>query len=292
MAGELQALPTGVSGPVPVTAGIGLRTPHVRAVVEQRPALSLLEVHSENYFAKDGPHLSALEALRSDYPLSLHGVGLSLGSACDPERRHLRQLRRLVDRFEPALVSEHLSWGAVDGLHLNDLLPVPYTAAALDRIVESIERTQEFLGRPILIENVSSYVEFRSSTMTEWEFLAETAHRSGCGILLDVNNVHVSACNHGFDARTFIDAIPADRIGEVHLGGHSVQEYEGHVMRVDTHDNRVCGEVWALYARLVARTGPVATIVEWDTLLPELGVLLEEAALADAHLRSHHALAA
>src|SRR5690348_4128927 len=205
---------------IPCRAGIGLRTAHCREMIESRPAkVGWLEVHSENYFGAGGQPHAFLERLRGDYPLSLHGVGLALGSTAPLDTHHLERLAALISRYEPGLVSEHLCWGAVPGRHLNDLLPLPYTEEALAHLVERITRTQEFLGRRVLIENVSSYLRFAHSTIPEWEFVAETAQRTGCGILLDVNNVYVSAVNHEFDAHAYIAAIPAGAVEEIHLAG-------------------------------------------------------------------------
>jgi hypothetical protein len=265
--------------PIPARAGIGLRHPHLREILETRPPLAWLEVHSENYMVGGAPR-HHLESLRSDYPLSLHGVGLSLGSAGALDAAHLGRLRDLVDRMEPALVSEHLSWSVVDGTYLNDLLPLPYTEEALAIVVAHVDETQEALGRTILIENPSTYLRFAHSTIPEWEFLAEIARRSGCGILLDVNNIYVSAGNHGFDATAYLDAVPAETVGEIHLAGHAVRHIDGHDLRIDDHGSAVAPPVWELYARAVARLGPVPTLIEWDSNIPALDVLAGEAATA------------
>jgi len=196
-------------------------------------------------------------------------------------RPHLQSLRALVERFEPALVSEHLCWGSVDGVNFNDLLPLPYTEEALAHVAGRILQVQDFLGRRLLVENVSSYLHYRHSTISEWEFLAEVARRADCDLLLDVNNVYVSAVNHGFDADEYLRAVPADRVAEIHLAGHTRNEYPEGSILVDTHDARVCDEVWALYARTIARVGARPTLIEWDTDLPDLQVLLDEAAAAD-----------
>jgi uncharacterized protein (UPF0276 family) len=280
------------TGPIPACAGIGLRAPHVPALLAERPRIGWLEIHSENYFSAGGPHLAALEDLRHDYPLSLHGVGLSLGSCDELDQRHLRALRTLVERFEPYLVSEHLSWGAVGNRHLNDLLPLPYTEEALGIVVRAIDHVQELLGRRILIENVSSYLEFNCSSMREWDFINEVVARSGCGILLDVNNVYVSARNHGFDAHDYLAGLAANRVEEIHLAGHSIQRFDGHDILVDTHDHRVCEAVWSLLAIALERTGAVPALIEWDSELPDLATLLDEAARADQYLRHRNAIAA
>lgn len=267
------------AAPIPVRAGIGLRHPHLREILETRPPLVWLEVHAENYMVGGAP-LHHLESLRGDYPLSLHGVGLSLGSAGPLDAAHLGRLDELVDRMEPGLVSEHLSWSVVDGTYLNDLLPLPYTEEALAIVVAHVDEAQEALGRAILIENPSTYLRFAHSTIPEWEFLAEIARRSGCGILLDVNNVYVSACNHGFDAAGYLDSIPAAAVGEIHLAGHAVRHIDGHDLRIDDHGSAVAPPVWELYTRAVNRLGPVPTLIEWDSNIPALDVLAGEARMA------------
>ncbi len=266
--------------PDPATAGIGLRTPHFEALAERLPALSFLEVHSENYFADGGPALAWLERFRADYPVSLHGVGLSLGSADRLDRTHLARLARLAARIEPALVSEHLCWSAIGGRHLNELLPLPYTEEALRNVCARVDEVQATLGRRILVENVSAYLRFASSTIAEGQFVAEVARRTGCAILLDVNNAYVNATNHGTDAREFLAAIDPATVGEIHLAGFTATA-DG---LIDTHGAAVSEPVWALYAETIARLGPVPTLIEWDTDIPALEVLLAEAARANAAL--------
>ena len=282
----------GVANPIPARAGVGLRAPHYREVIETRPPVGWLEVHSENYFGDGGAPLYYLEQARRLYPLSLHGVGLSLGSADELNRGHLAKLKALIGRFEPALVSDHLSWSSIDGRYLNDLLPLPYTEEALAHIVRRINEAQEVLGRELLIENPSSYLQYAHSTIPEWEFLAETAARAGCGILLDVNNVYVSGRNHGFDPQRYLSAIPVDAVREIHLAGHTVNRYEDGEILIDSHSTRVCAEVWALYREAAQRFGHVPTLIEWDTDLPALAVLVEEARTADAIREEAHALVA
>ena len=267
--------------------GIGLRAPHYAEVLRARPALGFLEVHAENFFAGGGPALAWLERFRAAYPLSFHGVGLSLGSADPPDARHLARLAALVERFEPRFVSEHLSWSAAGGRHANDLLPLPFTREAAALLAARIGAVQDLLGRRILVENVSSYVHL-GGTMPEWEFVAEVARASGCLLLLDVNNVHVNAANHGFDARRYLEALAPGTVGEIHLAGH---ERSGRLL-VDTHAARVAPEVWDLYAAAVARFGPVPTLVEWDACLPPLAVLLEEVDRARAIATPREACAA
>jgi uncharacterized protein (UPF0276 family) len=261
-------------------AGIGLRAPHYAELARRKPRLAFLEVHSENFFGAGGAPLAWLERFRADYPLSLHGVGLSLGSAGALDPVHLSKLRALAQRFEPALVSEHLCWGAAGGRHANDLLPLPYTEEALAHVVARIGEVQDRLGRRILVENVSSYLEFEDSTIPEWTFVAEVARASGCGLLLDVNNIHVNAVNHGFDARAYLEAIPAAAVGEIHLAGY--EDADG--VLIDTHGARVSPPVWSLYEAAIARFGARPTLVEWDTDIPALDVLLGEAATATAVL--------
>ena len=275
----------------PDRAGIGLRAPHYREILDTRPDIGWFEVHSENYFGGGRP-LCFLDRIREHYPVSLHGVGLSLGRAGALDAEHLRRLKRLIERIDPGLVSEHLSWGAIDGRHLNDLLPLPYTAEALDRVCAHVRETQGFLGRRILVENISSYVRWKHDTIPEWEFVAEVALRTGCGLLLDVNNIYVSAVNHGFDPRVYLAAIPGDCVGEIHLAGFDEGGSEtGHCL-IDTHGKRVSAPVWQLYRETVERLGPRPTLIEWDTDIPALSVLLDEAATAQDIMETDHALAA
>ncbi|MGZ5573151.1 MAG: MNIO family bufferin maturase [Usitatibacter sp.] len=263
------------------SVGIGLRAPHYAQILGRRPALAFLEVHSENFFAAGGQPLAWLERFRGEYALSLHGVGLSLGSADPLDERHLAKLESLVARFEPMLVSEHLCWSSFGGRHAHDLLPLPYTEESLAHVVARIDAVQERLGRALLVENVSSYLQFPASTIPEWEFVAEVARRSGCGVLLDVNNIWVSAVNHGFDARRYLEAIEPATVGEVHLAGH---ERSGALL-IDTHGERVCDDVWDLFDASLARFGSRPTLIEWDTDIPALDVLLEEADKARAAMK-------
>lgn len=281
------------TGKVPVQAGIGLRADHYFEVLETRPAVGFFEVHSENFFGDGGRPHAVLESVRADYPLSFHGVGLSLGSTDPLDRRHVNQLKALVARFEPGLVSDHLSWSSIHGRYLNDLLPLPYTAEALVHVARRVSEVQEVLGRQLLVENISSYLQYEHSTIPEPEFLAELAQRSGCGILLDVNNVYVSSRNHGFDAARYIASIPASAVGEIHLAGHTVNATDdGGEILIDTHNQRVTEDVWALYRYALRQVGPKPTLIEWDTDMPPLAVLLDEARIADLHLEEPHARAA
>jgi len=273
-----------MDGPLPVEpqqlnprAGIGLRPPHYREIIDTHPDVGWLEVHSENFFGRGGHPLYFLERVRELYPLSLHGVGLSLGSADGVSHAHLVRLKALATRFEPMLMSDHLCWGAIGGRHLNDLLPLPYTEEALDVVCANVGLVQDFLGRQILVENVSSYLEYFDSSIPEWDFLAEVARRTGCGILLDVNNIYVSAVNHGFDALRYLDAIPASSVQEIHLAGHD----SNGLCLIDTHGKRVAGPVWNLYGEALTRVGAMRTLIEWDSDVPSLATLLDEAHRAD-----------
>ena len=261
--------------------GVGLRQPHYREVFERLPALAFLEVHSENFFLEGGASMHALERARAAYPISLHGVGLSLGSADRLAEEHLAKLKRLVDRVEPALVSEHLCWGGVGGVHFNDLLPLPHTGETLALLADRIDRVQAVLKRPILVENLSAYVEFRDSDMTETAFLAELARRTGCGLLLDINNLYVNAINFGFDPVERLAELDGSAIGQIHLAGHTVVDD----CLIDTHGSLVCDAVWSLYAHACRRFGPKPTLIEWDTDLPALDVLLSESARANGIAR-------
>ena len=267
---------------------MGLRARHYPEFLGGRPAVGWVEVHSENYFGDGGYDRHALARVREDYPVSLHGVGLGLGSAAGVAERHVAQLARLVEAVEPVFVSEHLCWGAALGRHFNDLLPLAYTEEALALVAERVDRLQERLGRRILVENVSTYVAFRASEMSEAAFIAALARRTGCGVLLDVNNLYVNQVNHGGDARVALSAIPADCVEEIHLAGHFV----GEDCLIDHHGDRVADPVWQLYEAALERFGPVPTLVEWDTDVPELAVLLEEAAKARIRLEARHALVA
>ena len=232
-----------------------------------------------------GTPLRYLDTIRRDYPISLHGVGLSLGSAEGIDGAHLSRVRDVVARVEPGLVSEHLSWSVVGGTYLADLLPLPMTEEALDVVCRHVEQVQSVLGRQLLIENPSSYLQFKHSTIPEWEFISAVAARTGCGILCDVNNIYVSACNHGWDASAYLAALPKDAIGEIHLAGHAVKEIGGRTLRIDDHGSRVSPEVWALYREALARFGPVPTLIEWDTNIPAFDVLLDEASQAERAMK-------
>jgi uncharacterized protein (UPF0276 family) len=267
----------------PSGCGIGLRTPHLDEVLETRPGVPWLEVHAENYMS-GGPVLRALERLRRDYPIALHGVGLSLGSADGVDATHLQRLGRLVERLEPALVSEHVSWSVTGGAYLNHLLPLPYTEETLAVLCRHVSQVQERLGCRLLIENPSSYLRFRDSPIPEPAFLNAVARQTGCGLLCDVNNVFVTCANLGGDAEAWIDALDPAAVGEMHLAGHAENDADGHRVLIDDHGSRVRDAVWRLYERAVARFGAVPTLLEWDTDLPALSVLRDEAAKADLRL--------
>ena len=274
-------------GPIPAKAGIGLRFQHHEAVAQTRPDIPWFEVHTENYMGGGTP-LTYLEAIRADYPISLHGVGLSLGSAEGLDGAHLARIARTVERVEPALVSEHLSWSVVGQHYLADLLPLPMTEEVLEVVCRHVDQVQAYLKRQILVENPSSYLRYRHSTIPEWEFLAAVAERTGCGLLCDVNNIYVSACNHGWDPLVYLAALPPAAIGEIHLAGHTVRQLEGgQILRIDDHGSRVIPEVWSLYGKALERFGPVPTLIEWDTNVPALDVLLDEATRAATLLDRH-----
>ncbi|QRQ87848.1 MNIO family bufferin maturase [Cupriavidus oxalaticus] len=278
-------------GPIPPRAGVGLRFRHHQAVLEERPAVAWFEVHTENYMG-GGRTPGYLDAIRRDYAISLHGVGLSLGSAEGLDQSHLARVREVVDWVEPGLVSEHLSWSITGGTYFADLLPLPMTEEALAVVCRHVDQVQGALRRRMLIENPSTYLQFRHSTIPEWEFIAEVARRTGCGILCDVNNIYVSASNHGWDAMTYLRALEPAAIGEIHLAGHSVRQLEhGQVLRIDDHGSRVAPAVWALYDAALRLFGPVPTLIEWDTDVPPLDVLMDEAGIAEAALeREQHAI--
>ena len=278
--------------PIPARAGIGLRSPHHEDVATGQPDVGWLEVHTENYFHDGGPQLRALERARAHYPLSLHGVGLGLGSVEPLDRGHLARVKRAVDRLEPALVSEHACWGHAGGEHFNDLLPLPYTEEAVELLATRVRQVQEFLGRQILVENLSSYFAYSASRLTEWEFLAAVVERSGCGLLLDVNNLYVNSVNLGLDAARFIAEVPAEAVQEIHLAGHRRNRIGARDLLIDDHGSAVCAEVWSLYQRAIERLGPVPTLIEWDTDVPALEVLVTEARKADTVMERSRELAA
>jgi uncharacterized protein (UPF0276 family) len=271
-------------------AGVGFKAEHFAEALAAPAADLWFEVHAENYMVDGGPRLAMLDAVRSERPLSLHGVGMSLAGAAPPDRDHLAALKRLVDRFEPAMVSEHLAWSRLDGRCFPDLLPVPRTNEALARLAENIAIVQDALGRPILIENPTHYLSLADHSWSETSFLAELARRTGCGLLIDVNNVAVGAHNVGFDPAAWLDAIPGQLVGEIHLAGHSL-DAEGTLL-IDSHDQPVSDGVWALYDSLIDRIGPRATLIERDGNIPPFAELLAERERAQSSLNGNLSLAA
>lgn len=259
-------------------AGIGLRFPHHEAFLTAPPTVAVVEVHSENYLA--GPARTVLEAVRADFPVSLHSVALSLGSADGPDPRHLARLAALTREIEPALVSEHLAWGAIDHAALADLLPLPLTEESLGIVARNVARAQEAMGRRLLIENPATYLQFAHSTIPETAFLTELAARTGCGLICDVNNIFVSCTNHGWEPAAYLAGFPAAAVGEYHLAGHSAAADDAAGLLLDTHDRSVAAPVWALYRAALERIGPRPTIIEWDAAIPSLDTLLAEAAIA------------
>ncbi|CAJ3591389.1 xylose isomerase-like TIM barrel family protein [Burkholderia pseudomallei] len=263
--------------PAPLV-GTSFKPCHFADIVDNGLQDGFFEVHAENYMGKGGPPHRALSALRETYPVSVHSVCLSIGGPSPLDAHHLARFRDVVARYEPVLVSEHLAWSSHGGAFYNDLLPLPYTKATLDRVCAHVDQIQEAIARPLLLENPSTYVGFASSTMSETEFIAAVAGRTGCGLLLDINNAFVSATNHGCSAADYLADFPLEQVGEIHLAGHSEQrDDEDEPLLIDSHDRPVAGPVWALYASVIARTGPVPTLVEWDSQLPDWPVLRAQA---------------
>ena len=258
--------------------GLGLRTDHYGDFVAAPQGVDWLEIISENYLVDGGKPLHFLDRIRRDYPMVMHGVSLSIGSSDVLDQCYLRQIKALAERIEPAWVSDHLCWTGTDSVNLHDLLPLPYNEAALQHLAPCVAQVQEVLGRPLVIENVSSYVRYRADEMSEWEFICELVARTGCEILLDVNNVYVSSVNHGFDPHHFIDAMPAAAVRQVHLAGH--EDHGTYI--IDTHDHPVCAAVWDLYAHTLQRLGPVPTMIERDDNIPPLSELIDELDVARA----------
>ena len=270
----------------PLLGGLGLKPAHYEAALACRADGLWFEVHAENYFVAGGPRLAWLETIRERHPVALHGVGLSLAADAEPDRSHLRQLAALAERLQPAIVSEHLAWSAWRGAYHPDLLPFPRTGEALRRLCDNVCRTQEALGRVIALENPAHYLALDGHEWDETDFLAELAQRSGCGLLLDVNNVHVAARNLGFDAAAYLERFPVAPIVEIHLAGHAPDPALGQALLIDSHDTPVAAEVWALYERLIARIGPRPTLIERDGKLPAFPDLLAESGRASALLRA------
>lgn len=272
---------TDIKRSIPAQAGIGLRWPHYNHILEEKPSVNWFEVHSENFFADGGMSLYILEKIRENYPLSMHGVGLSLGSVDGISSAHLIKLKSIIERFQPDLVSEHVSWSSVGGVVMNDLLPVPYNEESLKILSDNINKTQEFLGRQILVENPSSYLTYESSEISESDFMVSLAKKSGCKILLDVNNIYVSSKNHNFDAYEYVKKIPEHLVGEIHLAGHAINEIEGEKILIDHHGDYVADDVWKLYEFTIDTLGKKPTLIEWDTNIPAFADLQKEAAKAD-----------
>ncbi len=280
--------------PLPAAPGLGFKAEHFAAIRDTRPRLGFFEVHAENYMGAGGPPHRQLTALRQDYALSLHGVGLSIGGPDRPDADHLRRLRELIIRYEPASFSEHLAWSSHGSDYLNDLLPLPYTPETLQLVCDHVDEVQATLGCRLLLENPSTYVLFAQSTLAETEFLAAIARRTGCGLLLDVNNVFVSCTNHRTDPQDWLAAIPLGAVGEVHLGGHTSEDLPSGPLLIDDHGSPVADPVWALYSQTIARAGALPTLVEWDNDVPDFPVLMAEAARAAEILdraEVHHAQA-
>lgn len=273
----------GPFGSSPARAGVGLKPAHYRTILESRPQIGFFEVHAENYMGEGGPPHRYLSEIRGRYPLSLHGVGLSIGAAGPLDQTHLRRLAELARRYQPALVSEHLAWSSHGTVFLNDLLPVPYTAETLARVCEHIEQVQETLARQMLLENPATYVAFAGNTWSETDFLAEVARRSGCALLLDVNNAYVAAINQGWSPVRYLQTLPLAEVRQIHLAGHAAAaDARDRPLLIDSHDRPVCEIVWQLYRSVIGQLGPVPTLIEWDQHLPAWDVLLRQAVQADA----------
>ncbi len=268
---------------VPLAAGIGLRAPHIDEILTTRPAIPWLEIHPENYLG-GGPPGRALELIRRDYPMSFHAVGCSLGSMDGVGPRHLKRLQVLAKRIEPALISEHLSWSTAGGVYLNHLLPLPYTEESLTVVCRNVDQVQAVLGRYILVENASLYLHFRYSPIPEPEFLNELARRTGCGLLCDVNNIHVTAHNLGLDPIGYLKTLQPAFVAEIHLAGHARNVADGQTILIDDHGSRVPSDVWQLFGQALAHLGQRPPLIEWDTDIPALDILLDEARVADRYL--------
>jgi len=266
---------------LPASTGVGFKPAHFRDILAAPQPLGFFEVHAENYMGAGGPPHTQLGALRERYALSVHGVGLSIGSMRPLDRNHLMRLKTLCERYMPESFSEHLAWSSHSDVYLNDLLPLPYTQQTLARVAEHIDEVQTALGRQMLLENPSTYIRFSESTIPEVDFLAELSKRSGCGLLLDINNVFVSAKNHGTQPLAYLDSFPFDRVKEIHLGGHDEEVDDvGAPLLIDTHGSPIAGGVWTLYAHVIARTGALPTLIEWDNDVPDWPTLLAEAVVA------------
>lgn len=274
--------------PIAGLAGTSLKHEHLPSILADDTQGGFFEVHAENYMGAGGPPHHALTRVRRDYAVSLHGVCMSIGGTQPLDKVHLERFKALVDRYEPALVSEHLAWSTHNTTYFNDLLPLPYTPATLSRVADHIDEVQEMIGRPILLENPSTYVVFPQSTMSETEFMRNLVRRTGCRLLLDVNNVFVSATNHGYSALTYLADFPLDQVGEIHLAGHARQaDDEGDLLLIDSHDGPVADAVWKLFEIVIEQCGPIPTLVEWDSAIPDWPILKAEAVAAQAILDRH-----
>jgi uncharacterized protein len=273
---------------LPASVGVGFKHEHFDQILATGPRLGFFEVHAENYMGDGGPAHARLTRLRRDYAISIHGVGLSIGAHGPLDREHLRMLKAVCERYQPESFSEHLAWSTHDSAFLNDLLPLPYNEETLAVVADHIDEVQEVLGRRMLLENPSSYLAFADSTLSETQFLREIARRTGCGLLLDVNNVFVSAINLGTNALAYIDGFPLEHVGEIHLGGHDEEELpSGAALLIDAHGSPVADPVWALYAQVIERTGPLPTLIERDNEVPPWGELMAEAMRAQEILQAH-----
>jgi uncharacterized protein len=276
--------------PIPARAGVGLKPQHWSEIISERPDIGWFEIHAENFMEAGGPPHHALSSIRDWYPLSVHGVGLSIGSAEGIDLEHLQRLKCVCDRYRPDLVSEHLAWSTHGGAYLADLLPLPYSQATLDLVVRHVDQVQSVLGRMILLENPSTYVQFAGTEMREVDFLASVAARTGCSLLLDVNNVLVSATNHGFDATSYVDSFPLESVGEIHVAGHHADRDDANnILLIDAHGSSVADQVWTLLARAVELGGRKPVLVEWDNDVPAWSTLQEEARKADRILTANAA---
>jgi uncharacterized protein len=271
---------------LPFAPGIGFKPQHYADILAAPQGIGFIEIHAENYMGSGGPPHAMLTALRERFALSVHGVGLSIGGEAPLDPEHLSRLKTLCDRYEPESFSEHLAWSSHGEVYLNDLLPLPYTKATLDRIVSHVDQVQNVLQREMLLENPSTYLQFVESDIPETEFLSEISRRTGCGLLLDVNNVFVQACNHGTSAETYLNAFPLARVKQIHLGGHDEQQDEaGALLVIDAHGSPVADPVWQLFAEVIETAGPLPTLIEWDNDVPDFATLADEAAAAGRILR-------
>jgi uncharacterized protein len=274
--------------PTPLKAGAGFKPDYLADILQDENGVGFFEVHAENLMGDGGTPHAVMSKLREEYPLFLHGVGMSLGGEAPLNREHLQRFKHVVERFEPMVVSEHLAWSSHDTTYYNDLLPVPYTKMVLDRVVSHIHQFQNELGRKMLLENPSTYVAFEQCDMSETDFLHEIVKQTGCGLLLDVNNVYVSAINHNYSAEQYLTEFPLDHVREIHLAGHATEEDEkGAPLLIDAHDREISDAVWLIYENVIAKIGPVPTLIEWDNDLPAWSVLKDEVTKADAILARH-----